>query len=150
MKLANVLGAVAFTSLMDWEASHEEYGIQYLQSTDGNENGLTAIALATNGSYIDDITVYGDNPILPWLQEFAAELDDFAQQLYSQGISQDQYNEGNLTCSSGLISDETINGSTLDKRGGKANNCGYFCGGNSCSGGECTRCKKHSRSWHCR
>ncbi|CAI4810478.1 BAQ_1a_G0052620.mRNA.1.CDS.1 [Saccharomyces cerevisiae] len=69
MKLANVLGAVAFTSLMDWEASHEEYGIQYLQSTDGNENGLTAIALPTNGSYIDDITVYGDNPILPWLQD---------------------------------------------------------------------------------
>ncbi|CAD6623418.1 CDG_1a_G0052920.mRNA.1.CDS.1 [Saccharomyces cerevisiae] len=102
MKLADVLGAVAFTSLMDWEASQEGYGIQYIQSTDGNENGLTAVALATNGSYIDDITVYGDNPILPWLQEFSAELDDFAQQLYNQGISQTQYNEGNLTFSSAL------------------------------------------------
>ncbi|CAD6649491.1 SX2_G0036100.mRNA.1.CDS.1 [Saccharomyces cerevisiae] len=104
MKLADVLGAVAFTSLMDWEASQEGYGIQYIQSTDGNENGLTAVALATNGSYIDDITVYGDNPILPWLQEFSAELDDFAQQLYSQGISQTQYNEGNLTFSKTMVS----------------------------------------------
>ncbi|GFP67445.1 hypothetical protein SCP684_0006042400 [Saccharomyces cerevisiae] len=102
MKLADVLGVVAFTSLMDWEASQEGYGIQYIQSTDGNENGLTAVALATNGSYIGDITVYGDNPILPWLQEFSAELDDFAQQLYNQGISQTQYNEGNLTFSSSL------------------------------------------------
>lgn len=135
---------------MDQETSQEGHSIQYLQSTDGNENGLAAVALATDGSYIDDKTVHGNNPIFPQLQDFAAELDDLIQKLYRQIISQFQYNDGNVTWSSDLISDETTNGSILDNRGGKANSCGYFYGGNSCSGGKCKRCRKHLRTWHCK
>ncbi|CAI4716171.1 AIG_G0043720.mRNA.1.CDS.1 [Saccharomyces cerevisiae] len=62
MKLADVLGAVAFTQLDGLGGFPRRIWHSIYSVHDDNENGLTAVALARNGSYIDDITVYGDIP----------------------------------------------------------------------------------------
>lgn len=90
MRLAGVLDVAAFAALMNWEDLQKNNEIRYVVSTDGNKNGLTPVAFGKDGNHVDDIAIYGENPVVPWLQQFATELDNLAQQLTDQGITQTQ------------------------------------------------------------
>lgn len=98
MKLKIVLGENAYRQLMNWEDKQGEAAIGYELSSDGNPNGLTAKSYGERNTVIDELTVYGDMPVAPWLDAYKAQGEEWNRQLSEQDIKPGQYGVGNLSC----------------------------------------------------
>ncbi|CAI4060538.1 hypothetical protein SUVZ_04G5010 [Saccharomyces uvarum] len=99
MKLIDVLGEKVFRELMNWEKQKGEFvAIVYYLSSDGNPNGLTAQAVDESNVVKDELTVYGENAVGPWLKAGQAQHEEWDRQLAEQGITPDQYGVGCLSC----------------------------------------------------